>query len=389
VSLVRRPAWLQLLPLFLAALALRPQLVGIGPLLPFIQESLATPHAVGGLVSTIPVFFMGIFSLSAGWLVHRLGVRAAMTVALAMLVAFGVVRALSPDVSVLVASTVGVGIAIGLAGALLPAAVKVAVPAQAGLATGIYTIGIQLGAALSAAAAVPLALTIGWRGALLAFSVAIALLLGSWMTLGTLIPGRPRMNAPASRLPLRSVGAWHFAAILALDSVCFYGLTTWVPTMYVERGWTVVAAGSLVAILNGVALPASLVVPWLSDRTRQRGPYLVGAGGALALALFGLLVLPALAIGWVVVAGIALGALFPLALTLPVDRGSGGPEVAGYAAVTLAGGYGVASVGPVMVGWSRDLTGSFTVALAILVAAALGLVVLSLLLRRADSVLCQ
>jgi CP family cyanate transporter-like MFS transporter len=289
-------------------------------------------------------------------------------------------------VSVLVASTVGVGIATGLAGALLPAAVKVAFPAQAGLATGIYTIGIQLGAALSAAAAVPLALTTGWRGALLAFSVAIALLLGSWVILGKRIPGRARMDARAPKLPLLSGSAWHFAAILALDSLCFYGLTTWVPTIYVERGWTVVAAGSLVAILNGVALPASLVVPLLSDRTRQRGPYLVGAGGALAAASLGLVVLPALAIGWVAVAGMSLGALFPLALTLPVDRGSGSGEVAGFAAVTLAGGYAVASVGPVVLGWSRDLTGSFTVALAILVAAALALVVLSLLLRPPESV---
>ncbi|MGH2379706.1 MAG: CynX/NimT family MFS transporter, partial [Candidatus Limnocylindria bacterium] len=236
--LAGRPALLQLLPLFLASLALRPQLIGIGPLLPFIHETFATPHTVGGLVSTIPVFFMGVFSLSAGWLVHRLGVRAAMTVALAVLVACGGVRALSPDVSALVASTIGVGVATGLAGALLPAAVKLAVPAQAGLATGIYTIGIQLGAALSAAAAVPLALTIGWRGALLAFSVVIALLLASWVTLGKFIPGRARMDARAPKLPLRSGGAWHFAAILALDSLCFYGLTTWVPTIYVERGWT-------------------------------------------------------------------------------------------------------------------------------------------------------
>ena len=44
-----------LVALFLAALALRPQLVGIGPLLPLVQDDLDVTHAVAGLLGTIPV----------------------------------------------------------------------------------------------------------------------------------------------------------------------------------------------------------------------------------------------------------------------------------------------------------------------------------------------
>ena len=39
--------------LFLAALALRPQLVGIGPLLPRIEEDLSVSHAVAGLLLSL------------------------------------------------------------------------------------------------------------------------------------------------------------------------------------------------------------------------------------------------------------------------------------------------------------------------------------------------
>ena len=45
--------------LFLAGLALRPQIVGVGPLIPAIQDDLDVSHAVAGLLGTIPVLCMG------------------------------------------------------------------------------------------------------------------------------------------------------------------------------------------------------------------------------------------------------------------------------------------------------------------------------------------
>jgi MFS transporter, CP family, cyanate transporter len=57
--------------LFLAALALRPQVVGIGPLLPSIRDDLGLSHAVAGLLGTIPVLCMGLFALPAGRLARR------------------------------------------------------------------------------------------------------------------------------------------------------------------------------------------------------------------------------------------------------------------------------------------------------------------------------
>ena len=51
--------------LFLAGLALRPQIVGVGPLIPAIQDDLGISHAVAGLLITIPVACMGVFALPA------------------------------------------------------------------------------------------------------------------------------------------------------------------------------------------------------------------------------------------------------------------------------------------------------------------------------------
>ena len=58
----RRDGLLLLGALLLAAVALRPQLVGAGPLIPDIQDDLGVSHAVAGLVATIPVLCMGLFA---------------------------------------------------------------------------------------------------------------------------------------------------------------------------------------------------------------------------------------------------------------------------------------------------------------------------------------
>ena len=76
-------AWALLAALFLGALALRPQLVGVGPLLPEIDEDLGVSHAVAGLLGTIPVLCMGVFAPPAAYVAARIGTRAAIGACLA------------------------------------------------------------------------------------------------------------------------------------------------------------------------------------------------------------------------------------------------------------------------------------------------------------------
>jgi MFS transporter, CP family, cyanate transporter len=252
--------------LFLVSLTLRFQLIGVAPLLPLIQDEFAARHAVVGLLSTIPVLCMGLFAFPASWIARRFGTRNVVAASVATLAAFGALRAAAPDVAWLILLTFGVGVGIGVAGAVLPVVVKERFPRQAGLVTGMYATGIQLGSAGSAAVAVPIAVDAGWRGALLLFAVVTALLAAMW--LGLIRDARTRQppgTALLPALPLRSALAWHLVAIFALTATSYYGLNTWIPSVYVDRGWDEVRAGTLVAVLNAAALPSSLLVPWLSD----------------------------------------------------------------------------------------------------------------------------
>ncbi|WP_332699864.1 MFS transporter, partial [Halalkalibacter lacteus] len=84
---------------------------------------------------------------------------------------------------------------------------------------------------------------------------------------------RPGRLVP--RLPWRSGTAWLLVAVLATMSSGYYGLNTWLPDAYGERGWSADSAGLLLAAMTLTAIPSSFLVPWLSDRHGGRRPWLL------------------------------------------------------------------------------------------------------------------
>jgi CP family cyanate transporter-like MFS transporter len=380
----RGPARLGLLAaLFAAALALRPQLVGIGPLLPEIQDDLDVSHAVAGLLATIPVLCMGLFAPPAPYLRRWLGSRWAMALSLLAIAAFGVGRAVVPGMAGLLLLTFGVGIGMGLAGALLPVAVKERFADRPAFATGAYATGIGLGAAVAAAVAVPIAdAAYGWRASLLVFSLFTGLLVLAWTVLTRGAPAHERSEERPPRLPWRSPVAWVLVAAFFLMATSYYGLNAWLPDAYVERGWSEGSAGALVALFNAVTVPTSLIVPWFADRVGSRRAYLASATAVLVVAVLGAVLYPAAGWFWAVLMGIAFGTQFPLVMTLPLDVARRPAEVGAVTGLMLGAGYSLAALSPFVLGAIRDATGSFTASLWLVVAVASALLVVSLALSR-------
>ena len=210
---------------------------------------------------------MGLFAPVAAYLGARLGTRRAMTIALALIGLFGVLRAIAPSAWLVVLLTWPVGIGMGLGNALSPLVVRETVPDRPATGTGVYTTGIQLGSTVAAALAVPLAAVLGgWRGALIAFSLGACVVAVAWVVLGRGGAPHERPARLVPRLPWRSRTAWLLAAIFGSMASAYYGLNAWLPDAYGERGWSDESAGILLAGMNLTAIPASFLVPWLSDR---------------------------------------------------------------------------------------------------------------------------
>lgn len=357
--------------LFVASLALRPQLVGVGPLLPGLEADFGVSHAVAGLLGTIPVLCMGVFAPAAAPLTAWASMRTAIAVCVFGVAAFGLARAMAPDAALVLTLTLPLGVGLALAGALLPVAVKARFAHRPAFATGIYTTGLGVGAALASALAVPLADAFGgWRGALAAFSVVTVALGAGWLVLsrGT---WTERSTARAPRLPLRRGIVWGIVAVFGLQSAIFYAFVSWMPDAFHERGWSAATAGALAAVFALASLPVGLLVPWLADRTGSRRQWLVGASAVTVMGLLGLAALPEAAFAWSTIAGGAIGAVFPLSLTLCLDVAHEPADAGAVAALVLLGGYVVSSLSPVGLGALRDATGSFSPVLWTMFGAAL------------------
>jgi CP family cyanate transporter-like MFS transporter len=370
--------------LFLATLALRPQLVGIGPLVPAIREDLGVSFAVAGLLGTIPVLLMGLFAPLGPWVAGRIGPRRAVAACLAAVVGFGLLRPVLPGVPAALLTTIGIGVGMGTAGALLPIVVKLRAAHVPALATGAYAAGIVAGSLAAAASAIPLAELLGsWRGPLLVFALVSIVSLAAWLVVLPADSREARSTGRPPRLPWSSATAWMLVGIFGVQSLLYYSAISWLPAVYVERGWSEADSGNLVAVLHLVGLVTGIGLPLVADRVGTRRSQLAAVAAVTFAGFLGFVTLPHLGMIWAVVIGLGLGAIFPLVLTLPVDVAEGPAAVGATAALMLLGGYVVSSLGPVGLGLLRDATGGYGLALWLLVALAAGLFLASLALTPA------
>jgi CP family cyanate transporter-like MFS transporter len=234
---------------------------------------------------------------------------------------------------------------------------------------------MTVGAAIGAASAVPLShLGNGWRTPLLVFSVVSVGLGSLWVFLTRSEPGHVRTDARPLKLPWRSPLGWRLVFAFFFMSSVFYGLNAWLPDAYVERGWSEGSAGALVAILNALTIPAGFAIAWVADHRGQRRAWLTAAATLQLAGLVGVAALPSAGWLWAVVLGIAIGPLFPLTMTLPLDATTRPAEVASLVGMMLGVGYTLSAASPLVLGAIRDLTGGFTAVLWALVAVAAALV---------------
>jgi MFS transporter, CP family, cyanate transporter len=343
----------------LAALTLRPQLVGLGPVLPRAQHALGVSHSVASLLSTIPVIGMGVFAPVAAPLAARVGAIRAVTLALALIAGGGVARSILPGAFAVIALTVPVAIGMGLGNALMVVAVKERFADRPLLITGVYSSGIQIGAAIATGLAVPLAdLGDSWRAPLLVFSLAAAASLIWW--LAATHGGGARPVGRRAHFPLRKPVAWIFVALFATSAFVYYGYAAWLPDAFTERGWSDGHAGQLVVAINVFAIISSISVTLAGDRFHwSRRALLTPPGIFLAAGALGIAIDPSHALAWACVLGIGNGAIFPLMMTLPLDAADRPEQVAGVAGMMLGIGYCVGALSPLVIGALRDSTGSF------------------------------
>jgi CP family cyanate transporter-like MFS transporter len=157
---------------------------------------------------------------------------------------------------------------------------------------------------------------------------------------------------------------------MGLQSLIYYALVAWLPTVYHDAGMSEAGAGAMAGVMSATGMAASLAVPIVATRlANQRLLVLVSVLG-FAIGLIGLVTNPlGGALLWSTLLGVAQGAGIGLALTLFVLRSRSALAAAELSGMAQAVGYLVAAAGPIAVGVLHDATHGWGASVVALLAA--------------------
>ncbi|MCG5214552.1 CynX/NimT family MFS transporter [Streptosporangium sp. KLBMP 9127] len=352
----------------LVSLNLRPALAGVSPLLDQIMADLGLTPAAGGAITTVMVVCLGLLAPLAPLLANRIGLDRTVLAGLLILAAGVVLRSLDGLAGLYLGAAVA-GTAIAILNVVMPGVVKQHFPDRIGLFTGIYVSGLVVGAATASGLMIPLerATGFGWRE--VAASVALPAVVAAvlWLPQALRRPHGSYANGPRPyRALLRRRVTWYVMIFMGLQSLTFYVMLAWLPTIFLEAGLPADQAGYLLGLTNLAQVIATLGVPVHAGRARSQVPHVTLAALFTIVGYLGVWLAPTTVPWlWMIVLGVGQGASIALALLIIALRAPDPASVTALSAVAQTFGYAFAALGPLLIGLLRQTSGGWGVPLAV------------------------
>ncbi|MFJ2743117.1 CynX/NimT family MFS transporter [Streptomyces sp. NPDC087440] len=359
----------------LASLNMRAALASVSPLVSEISDAFGLSSTATSLVTSVPVLFLGVGALVAPWLGRRFGTEVVLFCAL-LLLGIGIVVRVVPSTVALYGGGVLIGVAIALLNVLMPGLIKRDFPDRAASMTSVYTGSMIAGATVVAAASVPLEKAFGgsWEASLAFWSLLAAVAAVAWLPQVLIARGRTghevRVRPVAGAAPKsvwRSALAWQVTLFMGLQSLWSYVLIAWMPTIFTDHGMSRSTAGVIFAFNNLIQVAGAFGVPLLAGRMRSQRPLVVLVSSLVAGGYVGLMVAPVSGAWlWSAILGVGQGGAVGLALTMIVLRAGDAATAARLSGMAQTVGYLLAAVGPLAAGAVYQVTGSWTVPIALM-----------------------
>jgi len=359
----------------LVALNLRIAIAAVSPVLGDIQRDTGLTSGAAGLLTTIPIVCFGVFAFGTPRLTRRFGGHRLLLLAM-LLLAGGITLYLQPSVPALFAATLVTGAAIAVGNVLLPGVIKRDFVSRAGLMTGLYSMTLSAGAALAAGLTIPLrtATGLGWRDVLALWAVPAVLAAAACApralrTRPRLAPASGATTAPRLGALWRDPVAWAVTVFMGLQSLGYYALLAWLPTLFQDHHMAAGQAGWMLSFSSFPAMAAALAMPAIERRLRRPQAAVVAAVLLCAVGYLGLLADPVpLSYLWMTALGLGQGAAISLALGYIVARSPDHAHTGQLSTMAQGTGYLIACVGPLGLGLLHSATGSWTVPILALTA---------------------
>ena len=378
--------WL-LFGVLLLASNLRLPITSIGPVIQNIGADWQLGSSALGLLTTLPLLAFALISPLAPPLAHRFGLNRTLAGCLVLII-LGFTGRLLPSLPMLYIGTALIGAGIAIGNVLLPSLVKVHFPEKIALITSVYAFTMGLAAAAGSALVIPLMQSFAWTWAQALFAFV-------GLTIISLLVWLPQLKQQAvhtavtnqtvkpTEKPVWRYGlAWEVAAFLGMNSLIFYSIITWLPSMLQAAGYSASAAGSIHGLLQLFsALPGFVIVPLMARFQDQVIPATL-VGLCTLLGLLGLNLWPEAAQVWAAMIGFGTGGTIILGLMFVVLRTHTAERAAALSGMAQSLGYLLAAVAPPLLGLLQQAQHHWHSVLWILSAAAIIVLINGLLSGR-------
>lgn len=161
----------------------------------------------------------------------------------------------------------------------------------------------------------------------------------------------------------RSALAWQVTLFLGLNSLIYYVVIGWLPSILISHGYSEAQAGSLHGLLQLATAAPGIVIPLILHRLRDQRAIAVIVALLCAASALGLWKMAELASLWVVIFGLGSGGTIILGLTFIGLRASNAHQAAALSGMAQSVGYLLAAFGPPLMGKIHDVSGEWALPL--------------------------
>ncbi|HFV2565753.1 TPA: CynX/NimT family MFS transporter [Streptococcus pneumoniae] len=356
-----------------------------------ISQGLEVEVSSLGVLTSLPLLMFTFFSPFSSQLAQKIGLEHLFTYSLFFLTIGSLIRLI--NLPLLYLGTLMVGASVAVINVLLPSLIQANQPKKIGFLTTLYVTSMGIATALASYLAVPITQASSWKGLILLLTLLCLATFLVWL------PNHhynhrlaPQTKQKSQIKVMRNKQVWAIIIFSGFQSLIFYTVMTWLPTMSIHAGLSSHEAGLLTSILSLISIPFSMTIPSLttslSTRNRQLMLTLVSLAGVVGISM---LFFPInnfiywLAIHLLI--GTATSALFPYLMVNFSLKTSAPEKTAQLSGLSQTGGYILAAFGPTLFGYSFDLFHSWVPSVAALLLIDILMTVALFTVDRADKIL--
>ncbi|BFM04628.1 MFS transporter [Psychrobacter alimentarius] len=365
--------WLVLCAMILLATNMRAPIVALGSIAPVVQAALDISETQIGWLGAVPMLTFAIGALISPSIGKRFGLENTLIVMIGLLTVGMIIRTVFPTWIGFLVGTLMLTLAIGFANTLAAPVIKQRTPKHIPLITGLFSLVMTVTAGVVAGVVLPLSEQVGWQWALGGWSllgifaiviwIFLRLRLGSSSHQAADIPTAGHSDISMWRTPF----AWQIAVFMGLQSLLFYTVASFLPSIWLSKGLPAVQAGQMNSVFQFMAPISILSLTWLINRGRPIQALAVLAAVLNVIGVLGVSYLSTdLAWLWSGLMGIGCSAIFTLSMILFSLRTYTTNQSSELSGMAQAVGYLIAFFGPLGTGWLHEATGNWDVPLFIM-----------------------